>query len=145
MKYEDFSKSIDCNFPYDDVRLWKKIIHQSAEIGEGAPFVVLHEICRVPLSKKLSKHKQLEIYNYWKAKFGGPVQKIIEPACLSFIDKTEINDSKALEMMRELIGFPGSYIALQLVLYSCPDDDDVVSDEYDKIVKQWQRLLNKTL
>ncbi|TMP01938.1 hypothetical protein CWC11_20485, partial [Pseudoalteromonas sp. S3178] len=48
MTYEEFYYSIDCKFPYHQESEWKHIIVQSIEIGDDAPFLVLHEICRVP-------------------------------------------------------------------------------------------------
>jgi len=73
MNYEEFYYSIDCKFPYHQETEWKRIIGQSIEIGEDAPFLVLHEICRVPASEKLDQVKHMEMYKYWKQSFVSPV------------------------------------------------------------------------
>ncbi|MCL1047099.1 hypothetical protein L2737_17510 [Shewanella electrodiphila] len=138
MTYEEFYYSIDCKFPYHQESEWKRIIGQSIEIAEDAPFLVLHEICRVPASEKLDKSKHMEMYKYWKQSFVSPVQDIVEPASLSYINKIEISDSEALDIMEKLSAFPKSYNALQVVLFSCPDDDELVDEKYENIVAQWK-------
>ena len=138
MTYEEFYYSIDCKFPYHDESEWKRIIHQSIDIGGDAPFMVLHEICRVPASEKLEEAKHLEMYNYWKESFSCPVQEIVEPASLTYIHKGELTDKEALEIMVKISKFPNSYNALQVVLFSCPDDDELVDDKYEEIVSIWK-------
>lgn len=138
MTYEEFYYSIDCKFPYHDESEWKRIIERSIELGEEAPFLVLHELCRVPASEKLEQAKHMEIYNYWKQSFSSPLQEIVEPASLSYINKGELTDSEALEIMDKLSEFPKSYNALQVVLFSCPDDDELVDEKYESIVGMWK-------
>ena len=138
MTYKEFYYSIDCKFPYHQEWEWKQIIDQSIEIGEDAPFLVLHEICRVPASEKLDQAKHMEIYKYWKQSFASPVQDIVEAASLSYINKTEVSGSEALGIMEELSAFPKSYNALQVVLFSCPDDNELVEKKYESIVAQWK-------
>jgi hypothetical protein len=138
MTYEEFYYSIDCNFPYHDESEWKRIIQQSIEIGDDAPFMVLHEICRVPASEKIEEAKHLEMYNYWKESFSSPVQEIVEPASLTYINKGELTDNEALEIMVKLSKFPNSYNALQVVLFSCPDDEELVDGKYEEIVSMWK-------
>ena len=137
MNYEEFYYSIDCKFPYHDESEWKKIIHQSIEIGDDAPFLVLHEICRKPSSEKLSVGAYLAIYEYWKSSFLSPIQDIVESASLSYINKTELTDGAALEIMNNLVIFPKAYNALQVVLFSCPDDEELVDARYDEIISTW--------
>tara|TARA_B100000809_G_scaffold242882_1_gene267369 strand:+ start:4 stop:426 length:423 start_codon:yes stop_codon:yes gene_type:complete len=138
MNYEEFYYSIDCNFPYKNAELWKKIIHQSHEVGDDAPFLVLHEICRLPSSIKLNLNSHLEIYNYWKNSFVSPVIELVEPACLALINKVDLEDSKAIEIMNQISEYPKSYNALTVVLFSCPDDDEIVDDLYEKIKSEWK-------
>ena len=138
MTYEEFYYSIDCNFPYHDENEWKRIIQQSIEIGDDAPFMVLHEICRVPASEKIEESKHLEMYNYWKESFSSPVQEIVEPASLTYINKGELTDNEALVIMVKLSKFPNSYNALQVVLFSCPDDEELVDGKYEEIVSMWK-------
>jgi hypothetical protein len=138
MNYEEFYYSIDCNFPYHDEDKRKRIIQQAIEIGGDAPFLVLHEICRVPASEELEQSKHMEMYQYWKASFSSPVQEVVEPASLSYIHKAELNDNEALKIMGKLSKFPKSYNALQVVLFSCPDEDELVDDKYEEILNHWK-------
>lgn len=138
MTYEEFYYSIDCNFPYHNESEWKRIIQQSIEIGGDAPFMVLHEICRVPASEEIEEAKHLQVYYFWKESFSSPVQKIVEPAALSYINKEELTDNEALEIMVKLSKFPNSYNALQVVLFSCPDDEELVDEKYEEIVSMWK-------
>ncbi|WP_462148134.1 hypothetical protein [Pseudoalteromonas gelatinilytica] len=80
----------------------------------------------------------MEMYKYWKQSFASPVQDIVEAASLSYINKTEVSDSEALGIMEELSAFPKSYNALQVVLFSCPDDNELVEKKYESIVAQWK-------
>ncbi|TMP01957.1 hypothetical protein CWC11_20380, partial [Pseudoalteromonas sp. S3178] len=91
-----------------------------------------------PASEKLDKAKHMKIYKFWKQSFSSPVQNIVEPASLSYINKTEISDSEALSIMEKLSAFPKSYNALQVVLFSCSDDDELVDEKYENIVAQWK-------
>ena len=138
MTYEEFYYSIDCKFPYHDEAEWKRIIKQSHEIGNDAPFLVLQEICRIPASEKLDQTKHLAMYDYWKNSFSSPIPKIVEPACLAHINKHELADTKALEIMDNLSNYPKSYNALQVVLFSCPDEDELVDEKYEQIVSMWK-------
>jgi hypothetical protein len=65
------------------------------------------------------------------------VQEIVEPASLAHINKLDLADTEALEVMNKLSKYPKSYNALQVVLFSCPDDDELVNDKYDEIVSMW--------
>ena len=138
MTYEEFYYSIDCKFPDHQENEWKRIIEQSIEIGEDAPFLVLHEICRLPASEKIEQAKHMKMYKYWKQSFVSPVQDIVEPASLSYINKTEITDSEALNIMEKLSEFHKSYNALQVVLFSCPDDNELVDEKYEEILAKWK-------
>jgi hypothetical protein len=92
----------------------------------------------VPASEKLDQVKHMEMYKYWKQSFASTVQNIVEPASLSYINKTEITDSEALDIMERLSPFPKSYNVLQVVLFSCPDDDELVDEKYEDIVAMWK-------
>ncbi len=140
MTYEEFYYSIDCKFPYHDEAAWKHLIAVAHDIGEDAPFLVLHEICRVPASEALNPGKHLEMYAYWKASFSSPVQHIVEPACLSYINKQGLSDSQAIEIMGRLAQYPKSFNALQIVLFSCDDEKGLVDDKYEKIIGQWKAI-----
>jgi hypothetical protein len=47
MTYQEFYAHIDCHFLYHDTTAWQQLITQSLAIGGDAPFLVLHEICRL--------------------------------------------------------------------------------------------------
>ena len=61
-----------------------------------------------------------------------------KPASLSYINKAEITDSEALDIMEKLSVFPKSYNALQVVLFSCSDDVELVDEKYESIVAKWK-------
>jgi hypothetical protein len=138
MTYEEFYYSIDCKFPYHSPEEWKDLINLSLDIGHDAPFLVLHEICRVPASENLDSAKHMEIYEYWKTAFIHPIQEIIEPAILSYISKEDLPDETALSIMEAVRPYKKSYNALSIVLFSCPDDEDKVDDKYEEIVAEWK-------
>ncbi|NQY64893.1 MAG: hypothetical protein HRT38_14420 [Alteromonadaceae bacterium] len=138
MTYEEFYYSIDCKFPYHDSESWKLIIDKSLDIGGDAPFLVLHEICRVPTSEKLTRDNHLKIYEYWKTVISHPIQELIEPVVYSYINKDELSDDSALEIMELLKPYRNSFNALTIILFSCEDIKDKVDDMYEQIVAEWK-------
>lgn len=140
MTYEEFYYSIDCKFPYHAEDDWKQVISQSLDVGGDAPFLVLHEICRVPASENLDKIKHLYMYEYWRSSFSSPVQNIVEPACLAHINKQYLNDSAALEIMEKLRAYPKNYNALQVVLFASEDEKELVGEKYEETVNDWKRI-----
>ena len=140
MNYEEFYYSIDCKFPYHDKDAWKKVINTSLTVGGDAPFLVLHEICRVPASEKLEQNNHREIYDYWKESFSHPVQSIVETASLSYINKEELSDERALDILEKLREYPKSYNAMKIILFACANEDDLVEDKYDEIESEWSNI-----
>ena len=66
MNEEEFLKSIDCRFPYENENQWRALIHQGKEISENASFGVLEEISRKPFGNKISEKEQLKMVGAWE-------------------------------------------------------------------------------
>lgn len=139
MTYQEFYAHIDCRFPYHDTAAWQQLIAQSLEIGGDAPFLVLHEICRVPSSVTLNLEQHLAMYAYWKAAFAHPVQNIVEPASLALIQQQLLSDAEVIHIMEQLRAYSKQYSALQVALFACADEQGVVDAKYEEIVSEWQR------
>ena len=139
MTYQEFYAHIDCRFPYHDTAAWQQLIAQSLEIGGDAPFLVLHEICRLPTSVTLNLEQHLAMYAYWKAAFSHPMQDIVEPASLALIQRQFLSDAEVIHIMEQLRAYPQQYSALQVALSACADEQGVVDAKYEEIVSEWQR------
>ena len=140
MTYQEFYDHIDCRFPYHDTAAWQQLIAQSLEIGGDAPFLVLHEICRLPTSVTLNLEQHLAMYAYWKSAFSHPVQDIVEPASLALIQQQLLSDAEVIHIMEQLRAYPQQSSALQVALFACADEQGVVDAKYEEIVSEWQRL-----
>jgi hypothetical protein len=139
MTYQQFCDHIDCRFPYHDTAAWQQLIAQSLAIGGDAPFLVLHEICRLPSSVTLSLEQHLAMYAYWKAAFFHPVQDIVEPASLALIQQQLLSDAEVMHIMEQLHAYPQQPSALQVALFACADEQGLVDAKYEAIVSEWQR------
>ena len=139
MTYQEFYAHIDCNFPYHDTTAWQQLIMQSLAIGGDAPFLVLHEICRLPSSVSLSLEQHLAIYTYWKTAFAHPVQDIVEPASLALIQQQLLSDTEIIHIMEQLQAYPQQHSALQVALFACADERGLVDAKYEEIISEWQR------
>jgi hypothetical protein len=140
MTCTEFYYSIDCQFPYHHEEAWKKIILEALEVCGDAPFLVLHEICRLPSSITLDLTAHLKIYGYWKSSFTDPIQDLIEPASLALMNQHHISDAAALEIMEKLRPYPKNYNALLMVLFASIDDRDFVENKYQDILSEWKKF-----
>ena len=139
MTYQEFYDHIDCRFPYHDTAAWQQLIAQSLEIGGDAPFLVLHEICRLPTSVTLNLEQHLAMYAYWKAACSHPIQDIVEPASLALIQQQLLSDAEVIRILEQLRAYPQQYSALQVALSACADEQGLVDAKYEEIVSEWQR------
>jgi hypothetical protein len=133
----EFIESIDACFPYDDEEKWKQVIKQGAQISDNTSFMVLHEICRAPRSKKISSKKLLLILREWELAFDHPVKNLVVEAGKAIIDNTYIKNEKAIRFMEKISKYKGMYNALSIVYFSCEDSNEQVDKIYDKIVSSW--------
>ncbi|UJS24813.1 hypothetical protein [Thiothrix winogradskyi] len=139
MTYQEFYTHIDCRFPYHDTAAWQQLIAQSLEIGGDVPFLVLHEICRLPTSVTLNIEQHLAMYAYWKTVFSHCVQDIVEPASLALIQRQLLSDADVIYIMEQLRAYSQQYSALQVALFACVDEQGVVDAKYEEIASEWQR------
>jgi hypothetical protein len=139
MTYQEFYAHIDCHFPYHNPAAWQQLIAQALDIGGDAPFLVLHEICRLPSSVTLSLEQHLAMYAYWQASFSHPVQDIVEPASLALIQQQLLSDAEVMHIMEQLRTYPQQSSALQVALFACADEQGLVDAKYEAIVSAWQR------
>lgn len=140
MTYQEFYDHIDCRFPYHDTAAWQQLISQSLEIGGDAPFLVLHEICRLPSSVTLNLEQHLAMYAYWKAAFSHPIQDIVEPTSLALIQQQLLSDAEVIHIMEQLQAYPQQYSTLQVALFACADEQGFVDKKYNEIIHEWQTL-----
>jgi hypothetical protein len=66
MTEEDFVTAIDCAFPYRRPVRWRRLSAAAAHISPNAAFMVLHEVCRLPLSRSATLAERREIIEHLK-------------------------------------------------------------------------------
>ncbi len=64
---EEFIKTVDCLFPYDDEVQAIELIKIGSAISPNAAFMVLHEICRPPRSSHVAASRVNELLAKWTA------------------------------------------------------------------------------
>ena len=102
MNEEEFLKSIDCCFPYENESRWKALILKGKAISENASFGVLHEIARKPFGNQVSEKAQLAMVNFWDAENEHPLAKSVIEAAKAIITDNLLSVEKVLELLSQV-------------------------------------------
>lgn len=77
MNEAEFIDSIDCAFPYHDEEKWRALITQGRAISANASFTVLFEVCRKPISVRISRQKRLAMVDAWSKENDHPLSPVM--------------------------------------------------------------------
>jgi len=79
---DEFIKTVDCRFPYDDEVRARELIKLGSAISPNAAFMVLHEICRPPCSSQVVISRVNVLLGEWIVAVRHPlVQEVLPVAC----------------------------------------------------------------
>jgi hypothetical protein len=135
---QEFINEIDCRFPYDDDEAWKSLVNRGVAISPNAAFMVLHEICRPPVSGRPSPARLKQMFNYWRQRFHHPAVEIAEVAATALIDGQELQIDDAIDQIQAIERFPDASIALDIFLFVTDDIEGRVQDAVDSVRRKWQ-------
>lgn len=138
-----FDDLVDCRFPYSDEAEWRRIVDLGRSISPNAHFIALNEICRPPVSARVTRTKQREMVAYWSAGFEHPLKDMILECALAQITRRPLSVAHVQDMMDEISRHEGQWGALVIALQACDDVDDEVDDRFNEIKADWERQLTR--
>ncbi|WP_371170413.1 hypothetical protein [Aliiroseovarius sp. 2305UL8-7] len=133
----EFSRMIDCGFPYDDRRAAIAIIDEASAISANAVFVVLDELCRPGVGSKVTEKTLSELIEIWDSRVEHPLSQYFAPAAHLLAQGSSLPFDSALELMDRVASFRGMYAALNIAYLSADDSDDVLGAREREIRADW--------
>lgn len=137
MNEADFISSIDCAFPYGRPLQWRRLSASAARISSDAAFMVLHEVCRLPASRRVEHAQRLAIIGHLRRRFRHPALRIVDPAVDSYLNGKRLRPSTAATLMRRVAPHRGQFNALAICYFSADDRLGALERTYQEIVRQW--------
>lgn len=137
MTEEEFIRSIDCCFPYENPIQWRRLSAKAARISSNAAFMVLHEVCRVPRSGKVRPRTRRRIATHLCARFRHPALRIAMPAIEAYLKGEKLRPAKAARAMCALSSYPGEFNALAICYFSSIDRNGRLDRMYEKVLSSW--------
>ncbi len=134
----EFIEKIDCNFPYHSEPQWQALVKLGASISTNAAYMVLHEICRVPRSKKVTLKSKRAMLEYWGQNFNHPTITSVLRAAEVMIKGEELAVEESMSIMENISAYPNQYNALSIAYFACDDIDGRADDLYQKIISAWR-------
>lgn len=140
MTESEFIASIDCCFPYDKPRRWRRICATAPRVSSNAAFMVVHEVCRVPRPDIMNEKRAKMILDHLYARFRHPAKRVIAPAVKAYLKGERLRAGTAVALMRRLAPYTGEYNALGLC-YFCTNGPayDALETAYQAVLASWSR------
>lgn len=135
----EFIDKIDSNFPYHDRAECIKLIDEALSISPNSVFAVVEEICRIP-DEERENTSYLFLADLLKTidkKFEHPLKELVFKIAGRMLKQEETSVEEAgknLEMVRP---YPRQYSAMNILYYSCFDDDGKLDKLWESIIKEW--------
>jgi hypothetical protein len=137
MNEAEFISAIDCGFPHERPTQWRRLSAAAARISPNAAFMVLHEVCRAPASRRTTESQARAIISHLQRRFRHPALKAIYPAVASYPTGKRLRPSAAAAQMRKLAPHTGQYNALNICFFSADDRQGALERTYERIVRDW--------
>lgn len=137
MNEAEFISAIDCAFPHERPTQWRRLSASAARISPNAAFMVLHEVCRSPASRRVTEVQSRVIISHLKRRFRHPALRAIYPAVISYLTGKKLRPSAAAARMRKIALHTGQYNALNICYFSAFDRRGVLERTYQRIVQDW--------
>ncbi len=138
MSETEFIEKIDGNFPYHSEPEWQALVKLGASISSNAAYMVLHEICRVPHSEKVTQKSKRALLEYWRQNFNHPTTTSVLRAAEVMIQDEELSVEESMSIMECIATYPNQYNALSIPYFACDDIDGRADDLYQKIIGAWR-------
>ena len=137
MNEAEFISAIDCAFPHERPTRWRRLSALAARISPNAAFMVLHEVCRSPASRRDTEAQGRAIVSHLQRRFRHPALRAVYPAVASYLTGKKLRPSTAAAQMRKLAPYTGQYNALNICYFSADDRRGVLERTYERIVRDW--------
>lgn len=137
MTETELIEAIDCQLPYDDLPRIRSIVEQAKNISANAVFMVLHEICRPPQSRKLEMSAQLTLLNAWAQAVEHPLAAVVLPIAEAMIRNHPVSICTSMAAMQEVAKFQNQFNALAIPYFACDDVDGAVDTLHTSIMQNW--------
>ena len=135
-----FEANFDARFPYESDSASTLILHGWA-ISLNAAFCVLDELCRPPLSRSVSKKRQLELVSEWAAGPDHPLKAPVLKAAHALIDVTPLDWRDGVNLMKHVGNYDGQRAALSIVYFASdcnsPDGEEALTKTDALIREKW--------
>ena len=139
MTEDEFIKTVDCRFPYDDEVRARELIKLGSAISPNAAFMVLHEICRPPRSSQVVISRANELLGEWSVAVHHPLVQEVLPAAKAMIQKREFSPVEAICVMKSISPYRNQFSALSIPYFACDDTTGEVEAEYRGIIDVWSK------
>jgi hypothetical protein len=137
MTEDTFIASIDCRFPYNAPREWRRLIVAARDISPNSVFMIIHELCRPPRSSSVSMNTRLRIYRCVQQRFRHPMLTRLDLLFLTVMSGGTVPVSRARAAMRQVARYRDQYNALAICYFSCDDRLGRNEPLYDAITSEW--------
>ena len=136
-----FVNSIDCKFPYHDKEACLQLIDEAAALSTNSIFFVIEQLCRVPFSDKnrVTADLLLDLLSVTKSKFIHPLKEMVVDTATKMIQKQELTVDEAISRMNITKDYKGQFAALNVVYFSCDDEEDRIDNIWDTIISDWNK------
>ncbi|TFW27003.1 hypothetical protein [Duganella callida] len=140
MTEEEFIKTVDCRFPYDDEVHASELIELGSAISPNAAFMVLHEICRPPRSSQVVGSRVNELLAEWTAAVHHPLVQEVLPVARAMTQNREISTVEAIRVMKSIAPYRNQFSALSIAYFACDDLTGEGEAEYRSVIDEWDNF-----
>ena len=137
MTEDEFIKTVDCRFPYDDEVRARELIKLGSAISPNAAFMVLHEICRPPCSSQVVISRVNVLLGEWIVAVRHPLVQEVLPVAKAMIQNREISPVEAIRVMKSIAPYRNQFSALSIAYFACDDTTGEAEAEYQCVFDVW--------
>ncbi|WP_170515338.1 hypothetical protein [Ruegeria atlantica] len=137
MNEAEFSKSIDCSFPYANREEAIELIDTSLSISTNAAFMVLEELCRPPEGMAVAKETLLDFIDVWSKKVDHPLARLVVPIARLMVEGNYLSGREAEKVAKSIAAFKGQYSALNIAYFSSDDTDESLETVIHEVRERW--------
>jgi hypothetical protein len=134
-----FISSIDCCFPYSNPKKARALAEQSLKISPNAVFMVIHELARLPKSKRSSQAERLAVLEFIEERFVHPLSGLTASLTRRMIMKKKTSVQQAVRSIEMIKNFPRCYDALNIAYFANDSANQLVDRAYDAVKKNWEQ------
>lgn len=139
----EFIDKIDGAFPYHDPKACSKLIDEAIRISPNSVFAVTEEICRIP-DEDRENIPYLFLTGLLKTideKFDHPLKPLVLKIAGRMLKQEETTVEEAGKNLEQVRPYPGQYAAMNILYFSCFDDEGKLDKVWDSIIAEWDDVL----